>query len=82
MARSESNRVIVRRGLNARRARNAFTLWVLLPVHASTAQVDSTDFRNKDMWKHSTAYLTSVSCVPVHAYLHSAVAMFMTTQLQ
>jgi len=32
MARKESKRVMVLRGLSARKARNAFTLWVLLPV--------------------------------------------------
>ncbi len=39
MARRESNRVIVLRGRNARKARKAFTLWVLLPASHAPSMI-------------------------------------------
>ncbi len=39
MARRESNRVMVLRGRNARKARNAFTLWVLLPASHAPSMI-------------------------------------------
>lgn len=39
IARRESKRVMVRKGRRARKARNAFTLWVLLPEQADLSSV-------------------------------------------
>lgn len=40
MARRESNRVMVLRGRSARKARNAFTLWVLLPASQAPSMIN------------------------------------------
>lgn len=63
MARRESNRVIVRRGLKARKARKAFTLWVLFPAHTSatlavaalTMRVDGHNTASRQQEGHTTS---------------------------